>query len=244
MTAVLAGGGVFLVALSIGHRPMLDLTSRYLMSPSTGRSRCSSSLPGGLATSSGVGLVIGSVLLPLPIVSGAVSGVVVGAAAFLVASRRSSRRVQRAIAFELPAIADLLSLYLLSGDSVLASIGHVVADTSGESQRGLQDVLDRVDEGLSLPDALATASRETPHADARRLYLLLAQAHRSGARLVEALEMFAADRRSALDRALVEEGGRRALAGYGPILGLMIPTTLLFLIYPTLRGLDALGGTQ
>jgi hypothetical protein len=39
---------------------------------------------------------------------------------------------------------------------------------------------------------------------------------------------------------MTEEGGRRALVGYGPILGLMIPTTLAFLIYPTLAGLDAL----
>ena len=56
--------------------------------------------------------------------------------------------------------------------------------------------------------------------------------------------MFAVDRRAALEREMAIEGGRRALTGYGPILGLMIPTTLLFLMYPTLAGLDALSTTR
>ena len=33
------------------------------------------------------------------------------------------------------------------------------------------------------------------------------------------------------------------MATYGPILGLMVPTTLLFLMYPTVVGLTSLSGT-
>ncbi len=39
-----------------------------------------------------------------------------------------------------------------------------------------------------------------------------------------------------------EPGGRRALTTYGPVLALMVPVTLLFLLYPTLVGLRSLAG--
>ena len=42
---------------------------------------------------------------------------------------------------------------------------------------------------------------------------------------------------AALVTALLLQAG---LAAYGPILGLMVPVTLLFLMYPTLTGLAAL----
>ena len=63
---------------------------------------------------------------------------------------------------------------------------------------------------------------------------------RQGGRLADALTGLAADYRAGLERELVAEGGRRALSTYGPILALMIPVTLLFLMYPTLAGLREL----
>ena len=78
------------------------------------------------------------------------------------------------------------------------------------------------------------------HPDASRLYDLLGHAHRTGGALADSLTALAADYRAARIRDLTAEGGRRALASYGPILALMIPVTLLFLMYPTLAGLNAL----
>jgi hypothetical protein len=46
-----------------------------------------------------------------------------------------------------------------------------------------------------------------------------------------------------LARDLTAEGGKRALATYGPVLALMVPVTLLFLLYPTLAGLRSLAGS-
>lgn len=72
------------------------------------------------------------------------------------------------------------------------------------------------------------------------MYDLLGHAHRTGGRLADALADLAVDYRASLARDLTAEGGRRALAAYGPILALMVPVTLLFLMYPTLAGLGAL----
>ena len=51
-------------------------------------------------------------------------------------------------------------------------------------------------------------------------------------------------RSAGIEMDLTAEGGKRAIATYGPILALMVPTVLLFLSYPTLLGLRALSGTQ
>jgi hypothetical protein len=65
----------------------------------------------------------------------------------------------------------------------------------------------------------------------------------TGGRLADALGDLAIDYRAALERDLMSEGGKRAIATYGPVLVLMVPTALVFLIYPTLLGLRALSGT-
>ena len=48
----------------------------------------------------------------------------------------------------------------------------------------------------------------------------------------------------ALERDITEQGGKKAVAAYGPVLALMVPTALAFLLYPTLVGLQGLAGTQ
>ena len=71
---------------------------------------------------------------------------------------------------------------------------------------------------------------------------LLAHAHDTGGRLADALGDLGTDYRASLARDLTAEGGRRALTTYGPVLALMVPVTLLFLLYPTLVGLRSLAG--
>jgi hypothetical protein len=75
------------------------------------------------------------------------------------------------------------------------------------------------------------------------MYDLLAHAHESGGRLATMLTELALDLRAGIERDLSSEGGKRAVASYGPILALMVPVALLFLLYPTLIGLRSLSGT-
>ena len=74
------------------------------------------------------------------------------------------------------------------------------------------------------------------------MYTLLTHAHDTGGRLADALADLSTDYRAMLARYLTAEGGKRALATYGPVLALMVPVTLLFLLYPTLAGLRSLAG--
>jgi len=120
------------------------------------------------------------------------------------------------------------------------AIERFAAASSGVAAEELGRALARHRAGSGLAEALTRAAAVTAHAEAGRLYDLLGHAHRTGGRLADALADLAVDYRAALARDLTAEGGRRAIAAYGPILALMVPVTLLFLMYPTLAGLAAL----
>ncbi len=174
--------------------------------------------------------------LPGLTVLGAAAGVL--ALSIWVTRRREHRAA--ALRRELPTVADAIALHVLAGASVARSIEAIGAAMRGVAADELREVAAAYRAGRGLAEALLTASRDTAHADASRLYDMLGAAHDTGGRLAEALGELAADYRAALARDLTAEGGKRALAVYGPILGLMIPVALLFLMYPTLVGLRAL----
>jgi len=167
-----------------------------------------------------------------------------GAGWVLWSMRQTNLRERRArrLRFELPVITDAISLHIVAGESIVESIRAVSQETNGVSAEELRDVMSALESGEGLPDALVEASRITAHPDAVRLYGTLSHAHTTGGRLGPALGDLAVDYRAALERDLTTESGKRAIATYGPVLALMVPTALVFLIYPTLLGLRTLAG--
>lgn len=166
-------------------------------------------------------------------------------AGWLVAGMYRSTQLQRrkqALRFELPVVADTLALHVIAGESVGTSIRYFVESSSGVASEELAGVLDAHEQGMGLAEALQAGS-VTTNEEARRLYALLAHAHDTGGRLADALTDLSADYRAGLTRDLAAEGGRRALATYGPVLVFMVPVALLFLLYPTLAGLRSLAGS-
>lgn len=256
LAALLAGAGVFLVA---GARPRLVLgerLGRYLCpgdgeEAPAGRAR---RIPRGPAVvarlaAAASGAAIGGLLSAGHLFTSAIPAqapalIGLGAVAGLLAHRISRKRAVEARASrllrELPTVADTLALSVLAGESVGGAMERFAAGSAGVAAEELGAALAEHRNGRGLGEALARAAAATAHAEAGRLYDLLGHAHRTGGRLADALFDLAVDYRAALARDLTAEGGRRALASYGPILALMVPVTLLFLMYPTLAGLAAL----
>lgn len=152
--------------------------------------------------------------------------------------QRRSRRLR----FELPVVSDTLALHIIAGESVGTAIERYVAESHGVAAEELTAVLTAHNGGMGLTEALQEEARVTADEEAQRLYTLLAHAHDTGGRLAESLTDLSADFRASLSRDLTAEGGKRALATYGPVLALMVPVTLLFLLYPMLAGLRSLAG--
>jgi tight adherence protein C len=150
-------------------------------------------------------------------------------------TRRQSR--SRRLAEELPTVTDTLALHVLAGASVT---GAITAFTDACRGVAAEELTKAITSNDGLEFGLRSASEETAYPDAARLYDLLGHAHRTGGRLADSLLDLSAEYRASRADELTAEGGRRALAAYGPILAFMIPVTFLFLMYPTLAGLNAL----
>jgi tight adherence protein C len=154
-------------------------------------------------------------------------------------STRRERRARR-LRFELPVVADAISLHIIAGESVATAVQRFVEQSSGVASEEFTVALDDVTSGRGIAEALQRNVRRTADPEAGRLYTLLAHAHDTGGHLADSLGELGADYRAALARDLTAEGGRRALTTYGPVLALMVPVTLLFLLYPTIAGLRSL----
>jgi tight adherence protein C len=237
--AAMVSVSVFLLVIAL--KPRLVTVDRYLGSPGRTRTRrFRLPSPGSAVAGAVVGAVTGLAIdqtktVALGIV-GALGGALVNRA---VRSTARERRASR-LAHELPTVADTIALHVLAGESVSTAIARFTAVGRGVASDELNAVLAA---GIGLEESLRKAARETVHPEAARLYDLLGHAHRTGGGLADALTALAADFRASLARDLTAEGGRRALTTYGPILALMVPVTLLFLMYPTLAGLNALSST-
>jgi tight adherence protein C len=151
-------------------------------------------------------------------------------------------RRSRLLRFELPIVTDALSLHVIAGESVATAIQAYVDESTGVASDELRAAMAEVASGRGIAEALQRSVRGTADPEAARLYTLLAHAHDTGGRLADALGDLGTDFRASLARDLTAEGGRRALTTYGPVLALMVPVTLLFLLFPTLTGLRSLAG--
>lgn len=254
--ALLAGTGAFLLSKARPHLALGQRLGRYLNPGAgeeavAGRTRRTSPGPAVMArlasavTGAGVGgLFAAGHLFTSAIPAQAPALIGLGAAAGLLAHRIRRKRAVEGRASrllrELPTVADTLALSVLAGESVGGAIERFAAGSAGVAAEELGAALAEHRRGRGLGEALTQAAAATAHAEAGRLYDLLGHAHRTGGRLADALADLAVDYRATLARDLTAEGGRRALAAYGPILALMIPVTLMFLMYPTLAGLAAL----
>jgi tight adherence protein C len=239
MSAVLLSVAVLLAALAI-RRPTPAIGVYLGASPPRSRPRLRLPSPGSAATGAVLGAIAALAVDPSKLatlaVIGSMAGLMVSRAIRSTASERRSAR----LAQELPTVADTIALHVLAGESVVTALDRFTKASTCVASQELEAVR-RSDRPLD--EALRIAARETAHPEASRLYDLLAHAHRTGGGLADALTALATDFRASLTRDLTAEGGRRALTTYGPILALMVPVTLLFLMYPTLAGLNALSST-
>jgi len=252
--AIAAGVGVYLIVVPLRDMTMADSLAVYLNDDQPGKPvrQWLPSIPAGgsMAAVGGafVGLLAaqGDLFLAGRSRSSIALGVLGAAGGFVVWSMRQTNlreRRARRLRFELPVIADAMSLHVVAGESISLSIHAIAQETVGVASSEMGAVIDALAAGDGLPDALSEAARVTAHPDASRLFETLSHAHTTGGRLASSLGDLAVDYRAALERDLTSESGKRAIATYGPILVLMVPTALIFLIYPTLLGLRSLAGT-
>lgn len=192
----------------------------------------------------GMGIALGLVMTgggfvdPGGAVVASCAGALVGAGAREHGLRRAIWRRMERVRTELPVAIDLLTLALMAGEEVTAALGRVGALLDGEVGRELRSVVGTIRSGSSPASALGDLSVRLSHPAARRLVDCLVLAMERGAPLADALRVQADDLRTERLRDLLAMGGRREVAMLIPVVFLILPTIVAFVLLPGLVSLD------
>ena len=141
---------------------------------------------------------------------------------------------------ELPAAIDLVTLSIMSGESVpaaFARVAHILRTGLGsEFNRVVSDVR----AGAPITHALESMKERLPGPGIARFVDALTTGIERGSPLAEVLRAQADDGREARRRQLLELGGRREVLMLIPVVFLIMPTVVAFALYPGLVALDLL----
>jgi tight adherence protein C len=152
-------------------------------------------------------------------------------------SHQVREREQRMTA-EFPTVAELLALAVSAGESPIGALERVTRLSGGELARELGRALDDARGGAPLVAALdAVAARTTLPALARFVDGIAVAVER-GTPLAEVLRAQAVDVRESGKRALMDASGKKEIAMMVPVVFLILPITVLFLLFPGLYGLN------
>jgi tight adherence protein C len=148
------------------------------------------------------------------------------------------RRMEQRILAEFPAVAELLALSVAAGEGAVGALERVARTCSGELAAQLRRALGEARTGASLVQALEGLARRTDLPSLARFVDGLAVALERGTPLADVLRAQAQDVREMTRRRLIESGGRREIAMMIPVVFLVLPVTVVFVVYPGLAVLQ------
>jgi tight adherence protein C len=151
--------------------------------------------------------------------------------------RQVRQRAER-ISAELPVVAELLALAVAAGEGFGGALERVARLAHGDLGDELRRSLADTRAGAGLVEALAGVGARTGVEAVARFTDGASTALERGTPLAEVLRAQAADAREAQRRALLEAGGRKEVAMLAPVVFLIMPTVVLFAVYPALTGLS------
>jgi tight adherence protein C len=231
---VLGGGeslGRRLAALSDG-RTVHDVRVEQLAYAAVGL------VAGGVA---GAALTVATGRSPVAPLLG-IAGALAGALGRDVALTRRVRRRQATLLAEFPVVAELLALAVTAGEGPVGALDRVCRLSGGALATELGATLARVRSGAPLAAALEELRDRAGVPVLARFVDGVLVALERGTPLADVLRAQAADVREAGRRSLLEAGGRKEIGMLVPIVFAILPTTVLFALYPGLVAVSALAG--
>jgi tight adherence protein C len=189
---------------------------------------------GAAATGIGVGAALGLLVFQQ-------SGTALGLAliGLIVGTTRWRGRVDSAIQdrseqarIELYTVNQLLAMRTRAGGGVVQAVQMVAERGTGIVAGDLRDAMRLHRGGLSVADAFGRMAEYTPEPYAARTYRLLAASEDRGTDLARALLALSSDVRNSRRDTLRRRATKRRAAMLVPIIGLMAPVMLLFIIAP------------
>lgn len=196
-------------------------------------------LGAGAAAAAAVTVASGRWSAPAPVVLAA-GGALTGVLARDWALSRQVRRRHAAVLAELPVVAELLALAVTAGEGLAGALDRVCRLTTGALPAELAGSLAQVRAGTPLAAALSELRDRAGLPVLARFLDAVVVAVERGTPLADVLRAQAADVREAGKRALLESGGRREIAMLVPVVFVILPTTVVFALYPGLVSIATL----
>jgi tight adherence protein C len=150
-------------------------------------------------------------------------------------TREVARREERMMV-EFPTVAELLALAVTAGEGATGALDRVTTLSRGELSRELRRALADARAGASLVVALQGIVDRTSLPSLARFVDGIAVAVERGTPLADVMRAQAVDVREAGKRALLEAGGRKEIAMMVPVVFLVLPTTVVFALFPGFIG--------
>ena len=136
------------------------------------------------------------------------------------------------MAGELPTVLEFLTLSLSAGEGILDALRRVARIGRGELAGELSAVVTAVNTGLPLAASLGSLADALELPPFSRCVEQIVGALERGTPLAEVLRAQAQDARDDAKRQLLEAAGRKEVAMMVPLVFLILPTTIVFAIFP------------
>jgi tight adherence protein C len=150
----------------------------------------------------------------------------------------SERRA--ALGEQLPTAIDLVTLSIMAGESVPAAFDRVARAIQGGIGEEFHWVVGQIRSGSPAVDALQALKDRLPDYAMVRFVDALCTGIERGAPLADVLRAQADDVREARRRRLIEMGGKREVLMLLPVVFLIMPVVVVFVLLPGLASLDLL----
>lgn len=154
-----------------------------------------------------------------------------------------SRQVEtnrKALLSELPTAIDLMTIAVMSGESVAGAISRVAGILSPGIGEEFAEAMGDVRSGAPLVEAIEDMALRIGDPNLSRFVDALCTAIDRGAPLGDVLRSQAEDLREAKRRRILEIGGRREVWMLVPVVFLIMPVVVVFALLPGLASLDLL----
>jgi tight adherence protein C len=149
----------------------------------------------------------------------------------------NSPKIERAL-FELPEIIDLLAVCLKAGDGIYQAFEKVVPRSTGQLARELGKILVAVQYGAAFSEEIKKLPNVLPHPQFQELASKVSLAINRGSPLAQMLKDQGESARSEIKNLLIRQAGRNETRMLFPLVFLILPVTVLFAIYPSLKLLN------
>ncbi|WP_068401560.1 type II secretion system F family protein [Kribbia dieselivorans] len=146
-------------------------------------------------------------------------------------SHQASERESRMLA-EFPTVAELLALAVAAGEGAVGALDRVTRLSHGELSGELARCLADARAGASLPVALQGLADRTGLVSLSRFVDGMVVAVERGTPLADVLRAQAQDVREEGRRRVMEEAGQKEILMMIPVVFIILPVTILFLVFP------------